>query len=519
MAHRFVYNKDTAVVKTTAGMVRGYLYDDIAVFKGIPYARAKRFHMPEETEPWEGVMDATSYGYVCPLLDMPRPAGELNVPHRYWVMDEDCLNLNVWTPACDDGRRPVLVWLHGGGYSSGSAIEHIAYEGENMCRIGQTVVVSVNHRLNILGYFDLSDFGEEYANSGNAGTEDIIAALRWIRENISKFGGDPENVTLFGQSGGGGKITTLMQTPSADGLFAKGMIMSGVLGPAMSDGIGSGKKLAEAMMKKLGLKTVQELEEVPFYFLSEAYRQVCPDLAAAGEYTGCLPHPNAFYAGDPLRVGFRRENAGIPLMIGSVFGEFTSFAPLPFDRNGLTEEEGEKIVADMIGISQAKKILPLFKKAYPARNPADLILLDFLFRAPAMEYIAKRSEQNACTYSYLFDQDMPVENGKTPWHCADIPFFFHNTEYAPYAQQEGMTERLEKEMFESLMAFARAGDPNHDGIPEWPACRPGEEYTMIFGPQSHVRCNHDKELIPAAGRYVEKAFAEMMRRNRDKIQH
>ena len=190
-------------------------------FKGIPYAKARRFHAPEPVERWDGILEATSYGYVCPLLELPKPYGELNIPHRYWIMNEECQNLNVWTPACDGEKRPVMVWLHGGGFEAGSAIENIAYEGENMCRIGQVVVVSINHRLNLLGYFDLSAYGSEYANSGNAGTDDIIMALQWIQDNIANFGGDPENVTLFGQSGGGAKITTLLQTPKADGLFAK----------------------------------------------------------------------------------------------------------------------------------------------------------------------------------------------------------------------------------------------------------------------------------------------------------
>lgn len=522
MAHKFICNKDTAVVETGAGKVRGYLYDDIAVFKGIPYASAKRFHAPEPVKAWDGVFDATSYGYVCPLLEMPKPNGELNVPHRYWIMDENCQNLNVWTPACDGEKRPVLVWLHGGGFTAGSAIEHIAYEGENMCRIGQVVVVSVNHRLNVLGYCDLSDFGEEYANSGNAGTDDIIASLRWVRDNIERFGGDPGNVTLFGQSGGGAKITALMQSPAADGLFAKGIIMSGVIGESLRGKkrkMSGGRKLAEAMMAELGVHTAAELEKVPYGALAAAYNKVSPALADAGEYVGGEPCPNAYYAGDPLRVGFREENARIPLIVGTVYGEFTSFAPTPFDRNEISAEDGRKLVAEWIGKEKAEEILPVFGEAYPERNPADLLLLDFLFRKPSQEYIRKRGEKNSCTYSYLFNQDMPLDGGRTPWHCIDIPFVFHNTEYVPTAQQEGMTERLESEMFESVIAFARTGDPNHSGIPEWPASTGTEEYTMMFGPKTELRCNHDEKLISLAEEHVSRAFAEMMRRNQDRIQH
>ena len=196
MKQTFKCNSTTAIVKTSKGLVKGYEQKGLSIFKGIPYAKAKRFHAPEPVEKWEGVFDAASYGFVCPLLSNERPSGELYVPHRYWPMDEDCLNLNVWTPGLDDGKRPVLVWLHGGGYEAGSSIEQAAYDGANMTRLGDAVVVSVNHRLNILGYFDLSDFGEEYINSANAGTDDIIAALQWVHDNIASFGGNPANDRL-----------------------------------------------------------------------------------------------------------------------------------------------------------------------------------------------------------------------------------------------------------------------------------------------------------------------------------
>ncbi len=180
MAQQFEYSENT-VVTTDRGKVKGYGWRGLYIFKGIPYARARRFHAPEPVDAWEGVLDASSYGYVCPLLDLGKPQGEIRVPHRYWVMDEDCQNLNIWTPGCDGEKRPVMVWLHGGGFEAGSSIEQVVYEGENMSLQGQVVVVSINHRLNVLGYCDLSDFGEEYANSGNAGTDDIIAALAWVK--------------------------------------------------------------------------------------------------------------------------------------------------------------------------------------------------------------------------------------------------------------------------------------------------------------------------------------------------
>lgn len=347
MAHTFSCSADAPLVRTTGGSVRGYRFDGLDIFKGIPYARARRFHAPEQAA-WDGVLDATSYGYVCPLLEMPKPNGEMLVPHRYWLMDEACQNLNIWTPALDDARRPVLVWLHGGGYFAGSSIEQIAYEGENMARLGDCVVVSINHRLNILGYLDLSDFGAEYANSGNAGGDDIIAALRWVRDNIAAFGGDPGNVTVFGQSGGGAKVTTLLQTPAADGLFHKGIVMSGVLG-RLADCTGSGRDCAEALMAELGAADIAALETVPYAALAAAYNKVAPALKAAGKNTGCAPHPNAFYLGNPLENAFRPETARIPLLVGTVFGEFAAFNGLRPEQSADERRRGRRLCRKNVG--------------------------------------------------------------------------------------------------------------------------------------------------------------------------
>lgn len=519
MAHSFIYDSKTAVVQTDKGKIRGYVYDGIHMFKGIPYARAGRFHAPEPMEPWDGIYDTTNYGFVCPLLDPnPKPNGELAVPHRFWAMNENCQNLNVWTPACDTQKRPVMVWLHGGGFEAGSAIEQIAYEGENMCRLGDVVVVSVNHRLNILGYFDLSDFGEAYANSGNAGTDDIIAALGWIHSNIEKFGGDPDNVVVFGQSGGGAKVTTLLQSPAADGLIAKGINMSGVIGPLLADQAGSGRDLAEALMRELNITSVEELEEIPYVQLAEAYKKIRPALQAEGKYVGGAPHPNACYAGEPIANGFRKETASVPLMVGSVFGEFASFAPCPYDRANMTAEEGWNAVKDVMGEEAVRELKPLYEAAYPERNPVDLLTLDFIFRLPEQQYIKLRSEGNDCTYSYLFNPDLPMDGGKTPWHCADIPFFFHNTELVPVSQVEGVTERLEKEIFDSVIAFARTGNPSNPML-EWRACTASEEHTMVFGPASGIRTNFDAELIPLLAKHMGPVFERMMQAASGNIQH
>ncbi len=522
MKQTFRWDSGTALVKTSRGLVKGCEQNGLSIFKGIPYAKAKRFHAPEPVEKWEDVFDAASYGYVCPLMSNERPSGELYVPHRYWPMDEDCLNLNVWTPGLDDQKRPVLVWLHGGGYEAGSSIEQMAYDGANMALLGDAVVISVNHRLNILGYFDLSDFGEEYANSANAGTDDIIAALQWVHDNIAAFGGDPANVTVFGQSGGGGKVTTLLQTPAADGLYAKGINMSGVIG-LLADEKGSGREMAEALMAELCLSSVRELETVDYRLLARAYLKLRPMFQKEGKYVGCKPHPNAFYTGDPCVVGFRKETAQIPLMVGSVFSEFFSFTPSPYDKAAMTPSQQEKAVREALGNEGADALIPLFRKAYPERDIIDLLQLDFIFRGPEIDYIARRSALNECTFSYLFNLDQPINNGTTPWHCSDIPYVFHNIDLAEHTHRPDgdntVTERVQEQVFGSVMAFARTGNPANDRLPGWLPCSAGCENTMVIGEACGVRQNFDHALIPAVVRHMAPVIAGQTAQGSTKVQH
>lgn len=515
---QFKCNKDTAVVTTTRGKVRGYEYDGMSIFKGIPYAKAERFHRPEEVPTWDDVLECTSYGYVCPLRSMDKPMGELNVPHRYWVMNEDCQNLNVWTPACDDKKRPVVVWLHGGGFEAGSAIEHQAYEGENMCKLGDVVVVSINHRLNFLGYLDLSEFGEEYANSGNAGTDDMVAALRWVRDNIEKFGGDPARVTIMGQSGGGAKVTTLLQTPEADGLFSGGIVMSGNYAPMLHDSKGSAKEFVEAIMAELGVDGVKELETVKYDRLADAYNKLMPEYAAKGANVGGSPCPNRFYAGMPVDNGFREETRDIPLLIGTVFGEFSAFVTENYDRSKLTRDDAVKLITDMLGKEGAEAVIPLFEKAYPDRHLVDLLSLDFMFRAPNIPYVMKRAALNNNTYSYFFNHNTAMDYERVPWHCFDIAFAFHNIDMVPSAMFEG-AEELQEEVFNSVLAFIKTGNPNNPAVPQWPACDAREEHIMFFDDNTRVLTNHDHELMPVYARYMGPAFGKMMAENAGKAQH
>lgn len=381
--------------------------------------------------------------------------------------------------------------------------------------------MSVNHRLNILGYFDLSDYGEEYANSGNAGTSDLIAALEWIRDNIARFGGDPGNITLFGQSGGGCKITALLQSPAADGLFHKGLIMSGVINTAvLKDAKGSGKPMAEAVMKELGISDVHELEKVPYSELAKAYTKVRPSLRAAGLNDGGNPHPNAYYFGDPLAngKGFRKETAGIPLIVGTVFGEFSSFCPTPYQKKKMTRDEQISWLKKDIGEETVKTLLPLFEAAYPERDVVDLDQLDCIFRYPTMKYIEMRAQLKTQVWSYLFNMDSVLDNGTVPWHCSDVPYVFHNCQYVPTQVRAG-SDRLEDEISGAFASFARSGDFGSSSLPEWKSCSPGHEYTMILDEHPRVRENFDHELIQKDNDLVLQHLMTRLLENAGMIQH
>ena len=519
MARNFVCNTKDPIVETKYGKLRGFILDNTYTFYGIKYANAGRFQLPTEPDSWEGVKDALGYGYVCPMLTQDKPgAGELKVPHRYWPMDENCQYLNIWTQSVDkSAKKPVMVWLHGGGFFAGSSIEQQAYDGASLSQFGDVVVVTLNHRLNILGYLDMSSFGEKYKNSGNAGNADMVAALRWIHENIAAFGGDPENVTLFGQSGGGMKVYSLMQTPSADGLFHKGIIQSGVAH------MGGGKPgdtslIGKALMEELGFDSVEQLETVPYRKLAAAYNKVSPALAKKGEYIGAFgPIPDDFYPGDPFDIGFTDHAKTIPVIVGTVLDESMAFAPGKADRHTRTEADARAMVAAHFGEENADELIALFKEAYPGKPVDDLITIDRLFRKPSKDFIAKKSEcPEAATYSYIFNLELPVDEGSGPWHCSEIPFVFHNAHSTPYCCIPGVTEKLEYQMSSAWVNFARFGNPGDPSLPAWPACKPGDEACMFFDRECSVHHNHDNALVEK-----HMAIAPKFRRGGDdvEIQH
>jgi len=494
MAKNFLCTATEPVVQTKAGKIRGFKLDSTYTFYGIKYADAKRFQAPTPVEPWEGIKDALSYGHIAPLLRPGNPGGDLKVPHRFWPESEDCQYINVWTQSLDpEAKKPVLVWIHGGGFESGSSIEMVAYDGDNLSKNNDVVVTSINHRLNIFGFLDMSPYGKEYENSCNAGMADVVAALQWIHDNIQNFGGDPENVTIFGQSGGGGKVLHLMQIPAAAGLFHRAVAQSGVMKFGPKPTLESHAVYVKKMLRELGSDDPLTLTTIPTAELIRVCNAVAEEMLDDGYSSGWVPIANGWYLGNPLEVGFSEHAKKIPMMLGTVFGEM-AFGTSAKGKTTMTEAEKMEKITAKYG-ENTEKVLDLFKKAYPDHDILDSIFLDSAFRAPNIEYNDARSKvAEAPTYSYMFAYDLPVDDGTPAWHCAEIPFVFQNTDKVAVANEVGVTDRLEAEVSSAWVNFARTGNPNNELLPEWKNYTLETPVTMVFDVKTEAKSDYDREL-------------------------
>lgn len=505
LKQRVISDPDYPVVKTRYGCLRGMWRDGCFIFRGIEYAKAERFQLPQEPDCWEGVKPAVAYGSVPDEISTRIPGDAYTEPHFWYPQSEFCQNLNIWTPVIKtEGKGlPVMVWIHGGGQEHGSAIEIMAYDGEELAVWGNVVVVSVNHRLNALGYLDLSSYSEKYADSGYAGMMDLVQALKWIRDNISAFGGDPDNVMLFGQSGGGFKILELMQMPAADGFYHKAAIHSGT-GKDTYFTHEKAALVADDIVSFLGLgrDDIEEIERIPFYKLAKAvnyaYDRFIERHGERLQWTPPVDHKN-FYGNPQMEgVNFREETKNIPLMAGSVLGEFTSSAvqnSQEGDVNTWSEKTIQRKLEERYGV-YAGQIAEAFENAYPGKGKVYALNTDVFMRKPHLDLCRKRAGQDSApVYNWMLALLMPCYGGTAPWHNADEAYVFHHAEYFESQYIPGISERVQDQFAGAWVAFARTGNPNHSGLPAWSPVTEDQMNTMIFDERTELRTDHDKELV------------------------
>lgn len=469
-------NNDSAVT-TKYGKLQGTNENGIYRYLGVPYAEAKeKFVKASPIKPWDGIRTAYEYGSISPQAAI-LGLGENNAGEG---TDNNCTNLNIWTPEINDSeKRPVMVWLHGGGFSTGSANEE-GYDGEELSRNGNVVVVGVNHRLNVFGHLDLTAYGDKYKNSDNVGMTDIIAALQWIHDNISEFGGDPENVTIFGQSGGGAKVLAMMTAPEAKGLFHKAIVQSGA-----TENMGvsflsknTSLELGELTIEKLGLSknNIDEIQNISNVEIMNASSAAQKEIAEKYKMPVSIGNGYAlewepvvdgkFLPTNPVTTdGFAEAGKDIPLLIGSNLNEWTNIMPTTAHTDMTNEQKA------------------IYTKTYPNEDSETSIYVDTLIRLPMLKIMSHKSDQNgAYVYSYVFTKQI---GDMGSYHGAEIPYIFRNTD----------DKELADTVSQAWVNFAKYGNPSSKKLPEWKPYNRENGATMILDDKSELVYNHDKELI------------------------
>ena len=514
---------DNAIVQVTDGYYLGTKENGVYRFVGMQYGVAERFHSATAPQPHAGIHTATTYGNSCPADESYGepvvPVTSYMTPNAYYTENEDCLYINVWSTELNpEAKKPVLFFIHGGGYSNGSANELKYYDGANFAKTQDMVFVSVNSRLNVLGYTDLSAYGEEYKNSGNAGQEDLVLALQWVQDNIEQFGGDPSNVTILGQSGGGSKVTSLLVCAPAQGLFSKAILCSGggSISQTSEESQADGIALVEKTKEVYGLETDEEALE-----LLETIRYADLRILTDGINVGRGPTIDGEFiveqSYDTSTMTWTSMSNDSPMIISSTFAEMsgaiannslsalvnnsTDFDPT-FDVNTflstvnkdyMTEEQKQQALVDKYG-EDTDAVVAAFEKAYPELEPYDVTRINTRNNDQAL---ARVKNNEAPTYQVVWAYEFPIFGGQMAWHTGgDLPFIFQNLNLIP-EMVAGDWENAQKvaDTASAMFAnFCRTGDPSIEGL-EWPAFTEENGETMIITTNSEVRNYHDKELF------------------------
>ncbi|HEX4506785.1 MAG TPA: carboxylesterase/lipase family protein [Alphaproteobacteria bacterium] len=495
------------MVETRYGAVRGFAGNGVQIFKGIPYGRstagAGRFMPPQPPIPWAGVRETVALGPSAPAafgvaadtMNNPDIIAMIEGAAEYVPSSEDCLVLNVWTPGADVGaKRPVMVWCHGGGFFAGSGGGKWN-DGANLAAHGDVVVVSFNHRLNILGFLYLAELADgRYPDSGNVGMLDVVAALEWVRDNIAAFGGDPDNVTVFGQSGGGFKISMLMAMPAAQGLFRKAIVQSGSVVRGNPPSIAA--RHAEWVLHHLGLNqgSIGALETIPLDRLMDAATMVLNRVSVPGENPFAPVVDGRSLPRDPFEPDAPSISAGIPMLIGTTKDESRMLLAGDVANFDLTEDQMRSRLIDFleVGPDETDRIIGVFRAARPTATPSDIFFAvtnaRMLWINALSQAERKAAQGGGAVYMYRFDWNIPILGGKlgAP-HGATVPFVFRTIDAAKSMVGLGPERKaLSDRMSAAWLAFARTGNPNHSGLDHWPAFDLETRATMIFDNECKV---------------------------------
>jgi para-nitrobenzyl esterase len=499
------------VVDTKCGKLRGIREGKTLSFLGIRYAEAERFGLPKPVVQWDGIKNAQVWGPVCPAPEQTTVSSdELVFPHRYFIANEHCQYLNVWTQNLTPGmKKPVMVWMHGGGFTNGSSMESYAYDGRTLSEFGDVVVVSMNHRLNILGTLDLSAYGPQYANSRYTGTADLVVALQWVQENIEAFGGDPRNVMIFGQSGGGGKVVRMMHMPAAKGLFHRVSAQSGGNNTYRTTDVAASIKaqqtIAAHTLKNLNLTgdQIDKLKTVPYSTLITAGVAA---LRSAAQEVGRTNLNWEVIADDQYVMReFCDWADSIPLMAGAVFSEMQGTLTRG---DGRKNEWSQKEIDDQLTAAFGDKkndIVAEFKQAFPKKKIQDVLYFAGASRPGVKNLLNRKLEKTKVpVYNYLFAWEYPINGGTTSFHCSELAFCFHalSVPQIKTATGGGPTAlALQDKVSQAWINFAKTGNPSQPGL-DWKAYTKEDPQAMVFDTVSQsVSLRDDKlvSLLPAAG--------------------